>query len=237
MKHRFTFGSLIALAVVTLNSVVLLVPSPALAAGATQIAGLGFFAAAGACVDPPGPNAGVALTLTGDLDGCWYYFPETQRCLPNGIFLERGTVTFVGQYNGQDGTFRATFHFTAKFEDCVNGVEIFGQGHLRLLRAAAPGCLRASPGSLSSMTTSQRGTSPIEVISGGPQTRGGHLNSPRRHGYLSRVVGGVACLDGYPQSRADNRPLRSNVRSDDVAREHRCLGNEVRIDGSPMLVA
>ena len=49
MTRRLTILALTALTVVALISIVLTVPSPALAGGATQIAGIGFFADLGEC--------------------------------------------------------------------------------------------------------------------------------------------------------------------------------------------
>ena len=128
MKRRLTILALTALAVVALYSVVLTVPSPALAEGATQISGVGYFAEPGECTDPEGQGADFALTMTGDLEGCHYVFVETAEGSPSGTYRETGTEIFVGQYNGEAGTFSTTYRFEAKYEDWVNLVgEIFGR--------------------------------------------------------------------------------------------------------------
>jgi hypothetical protein len=115
-------------AMVALFCVVLAVPSPALAAGATQISGIAFPAAPGECSDPEGQGSDFAVTMTGDLEGCLYTYVETASCSPAGTYNETGTELFVGQYNGQAGTFGTTYRFTAKFEDCANLVgEIVGR--------------------------------------------------------------------------------------------------------------
>ena len=56
------------------------------------------------------------------MDGCLYGFIETADCSPSGTYRETGTETFVGQYNGQAGTFRTTYRFTAKYEECDNNI-------------------------------------------------------------------------------------------------------------------
>jgi hypothetical protein len=127
MKRRLTILALTAL-VVALNSVVLTVPSPALAGGATQISGIGFFAEPDECADPEGAGADFANTMEGDLVGCLYVFVETAESSPSGTYRETGTEIFVGWYNGETGTFRTTYRFEAKYEDVENLVgETFGR--------------------------------------------------------------------------------------------------------------
>jgi hypothetical protein len=128
MKRRLTILALTALAMVALISIVLTVPSPALAEGATQISGIGFPAETGECTDSQGEGSDFAIKMTGDLEGCHYVFVETATCSPSGIYLETGTETFVGLYNREAGTFRTTYRFEAKYEDCPNlVVEIIGR--------------------------------------------------------------------------------------------------------------
>src|SRR5262249_53526759 len=103
MKRRLTILTLTALALMALISVVLTVPSPALAGGATQISGIGFFADPGECADSEGNGSDFALRMTGDLEGCLYVFVETAECSPSGTYRETGNEIFVGQYNGEDG--------------------------------------------------------------------------------------------------------------------------------------
>ena len=59
-------------------------PSPALAGGATQISGVGFYADDVTCDDPEGEGADYALVMYGDLEGCLYTFVETAVSSPSG---------------------------------------------------------------------------------------------------------------------------------------------------------
>ena len=151
MNQRLIIGTLTVLAVVALHSAVLLVPAPALAAGATHIAGLGVYAAAGDCEDPAGDGDSYALTLTGDLDGCLYTFVETADCSPSGTYRETGRELFVGQYTGQDGTFRTTYRFTAKYEECVDDIpvgELFGRCQHPIIAGSGTGVFAGVSGRL-----------------------------------------------------------------------------------------
>jgi len=123
MERRITILGLPALAMVALISVALMVPAPALAEGATQISGLGLAPGAGECDGPEGQGADFATKMTGDLVGCIYVYVETAQCSPSGTYHETGTETFSGSYNGEEGTFRTTYRFTAKCKDCSNLVE------------------------------------------------------------------------------------------------------------------
>ena len=128
MKRRLRILALTALAVVALISVVFSVTSPALAGGATQISGIGFFAGDGVCIDPESNGSDFALTMTGDLEGCLYVFGATFECSPSGTYRETGTEIFVGEYNGMDGTFGTTYLFTAKLGECPDlATEIWGR--------------------------------------------------------------------------------------------------------------
>ena len=94
--------------------------------GATQISGIGFWA--GPECDPLPGGAWFAISMEGDLEGCLYVTVEDWECSPDGTYREWGTETFVGDYNGEFGTFDTTYLFTGKFEDCetLTG-EIFGR--------------------------------------------------------------------------------------------------------------
>jgi hypothetical protein len=147
MKRRLTILALTALAVAALISVVLTVPSPALAGGATQISGIGFFAEPGQCTDLDGQGSDYALTMTGDLAGCHYIFVETAECSPGGTYVETGTETFVGLYNGESGTFETTYLFTAKYEDCPNLVgEIAGRCQHPIIAGSGTGVFEGASG-------------------------------------------------------------------------------------------
>src|SRR5574341_1577464 len=127
MTRRLTIVALTALVVMALSGFELTAPSPALAAGATQIEGIGFFAEPGECTDLEGSGSTFALLLTGDLEGCHYVFVEDSECSPSGAYRETGHEIFVGEYDGEGGTFSTTYRFEAKYQDCPNLVgEIFG---------------------------------------------------------------------------------------------------------------
>lgn len=118
MKRRLTMSALTALTMIALMSAVFAGPVTSQTEGAKQIAGVGSFAAPGACTDPEGEGADYVLTLNGSLSGCHYVFVESFKCQPGGAYYEAGTETFVGTYNGQAGTFRTSYVFTAKYLDC-----------------------------------------------------------------------------------------------------------------------
>jgi hypothetical protein len=128
MKRRSAVLALTTLTMTALFSAVIAVPSPSRAEGATQVSGIGYFAAPGQCTDPEGQEASFALTMTGAFSGCHYVFVESTRCSPGGAYFETGTETFVGFYNGEPGTFKTTYVFTATYLDCPNLVgEIAGR--------------------------------------------------------------------------------------------------------------
>lgn len=121
MKRRFTIAALAALTtMMALIGGVVAGPAPTRIEGAKQISGIGYFAESGACTDTQGQGADYALTMTGSLVGCHYVFVETTRCSPGGAYYETGTEIFVGNYDGQPGTFKTSYVFTAKYADCEN---------------------------------------------------------------------------------------------------------------------
>ena len=149
MTRRFTIVTLTTLAVMALSSIVLTASSSARAGGATQIAGVGFYADPGECVDAEGTGSDFALSLTEDVEGCLYVFVETAACSPSGTYRETGNEIFVGQYNGEDGTFRTTYKFEAKYEDCPNLVgEIFGRCQHPLVAGSGEGVFEGVTGRL-----------------------------------------------------------------------------------------
>ena len=134
---------------VALISGVLTAPSPTLAGGATQISGIGFFADPGECADSEGNGSAFAQKMTGDLEGCLYVFVETAECSPSGTYRETGNEIFVGQYNGEDGTFRTTYKFEAKYQDCPNLVgEIFGRCQHPIIAGSGEGVFEGVTGRL-----------------------------------------------------------------------------------------
>lgn len=119
MKRRFPILALTALTVMALISGTFAAPAPLRAEGAKQISGIGYFAQGSECTtDSEGQGASYALTMTGSLTGCHYVFIETTRCQENGAYYESGTETFVGNYDGQPGTFTTNYVFTAKYANC-----------------------------------------------------------------------------------------------------------------------
>src|SRR5919112_6421338 len=127
MERRLTILTLTTLAIVAFISVASTAPSPALAEGATQISGVGFYADDArvhvTCDDPEGEGAEYALVMRGDLEeGCLYAFVETAVSSPSGTYREMGTETFVA--SDGSGTFETTYRFEAKFG--LAG-EIFGR--------------------------------------------------------------------------------------------------------------
>ena len=128
MKRRLTILTLITLAIVAFISVASTAPSPALAGGATQISGVGFYdddVTDVTCDDSEGAGADYALVMTGDLEGCLYTFVETAESSPSGTYRETGTELFVGSTSEGAGTFETTYRFEAKYEDPAT--EIFGR--------------------------------------------------------------------------------------------------------------
>jgi hypothetical protein len=120
--------------------------APVSAGGATQIGGTGGVHAVGEftddCPDPGGEYSEfIWITLkleTGNLQGCWYTLVEEYSFSPNAdatpvVYHERGREVFVGDLyddNGNwmgGGTFETTYHFTGKFEDASQAVEIHGR--------------------------------------------------------------------------------------------------------------
>jgi hypothetical protein len=120
--------------------------------GATQISGVGFFDATDEC-NSAGQGAAYALTLTGDLQGCHYFFVDEFECSPSGTYREQGRELFVGTYNGQPGTFWTTYRFEAKYEGCAEngsplGLEIFGRCQHPIVEGSGTGVFEGVTGRL-----------------------------------------------------------------------------------------
>jgi hypothetical protein len=127
MKRRSTILTLTTLAIVAFISVASTAPSPALAGGATQISGVGFYdddVTDVTCDDPEGAGADYALVMTGDLEeGCLSTFVGPHVSSPSGTYRETGTELFVA--SDGSGTFETTYRFEAKYD--LAGGEIFGR--------------------------------------------------------------------------------------------------------------
>jgi hypothetical protein len=144
MKRRLTILTLTTLAIVAFISVASTAPSPALAGGATQISGVGFFDEDDVC-DSGSVGADFALIMTGDLEGCLYTFVETQESAPSGTYRETGTELFVAS-NGA-GTFETTYRFEAKYEDVDNlDGEIFGRCQHPIVEGSGTGIFEGVTG-------------------------------------------------------------------------------------------
>jgi hypothetical protein len=118
---------------------------------ATQLSGLGVFATDVEC-DSPSEGATFALTMTGDLEGCFFIFVDESECSPSGTYREIGRELFVGTYNGESGSFWTTYKFEAKYEGCENGsyvgVEIFGRCQHPVVEGSGTGVFEGVTGRL-----------------------------------------------------------------------------------------
>ena len=120
--------------------------------GATQIAGVGYFATETEC-DVAGESADFALRLTGDLEGCLFVYVEDYGCSPSGTYRESGMEYFVGTYMGEAGTFMTTYNFEAKYEGCGEdglflGAEIFGRCQHPIVKESGTGVFEGVTGRL-----------------------------------------------------------------------------------------
>ena len=120
--------------------------------GATQISGVGYFAALETC-NYSAAGADFALQMTGDLEGCLFVYVDTYECSPSGTYRESGREYFVGTYNGESGTFWTTYKFEAKYEGCSEdgfflGAEIFGRCQHPLVKESGTGVFDGATGRL-----------------------------------------------------------------------------------------
>jgi len=120
--------------------------------GAVQISGVGLLDAADGC-NSAGQGAAYALNLTGDLQGCHYFFIDEFECSPSGTYREKGRELFVGTYNGQSGTFWTTYSFEAKYEGCAEngaplGAEILGRCQHPIVEGSGTGVFEGVTGRL-----------------------------------------------------------------------------------------
>jgi hypothetical protein len=64
------------------------------------------------------PRSDYALSLTGDLKGCWSTFIQGYKCralADYDLYFEEGREVFVGKYHGKQGRFRTTYTFEAVY--------------------------------------------------------------------------------------------------------------------------
>ena len=133
--------------------------------GATQITGIGYYATAGEC-DYQSQGAVYAIRMTGDLEGCLYAFIDDFECSPSGTYREEGREYFVGTYNGQSGTFRTTYKFEAKYEDCDGGplgAEIFGRCQHPIVTGSGTGVFGGISGQLNFKDDIEAGNFPYRA--------------------------------------------------------------------------
>jgi hypothetical protein len=158
MKRRLTILTLTALAAVALIGVVWTAPSPALAGGASQISGVGFFDEADTC-DSSSIGADFALIMTGDVEGCLYTFVQTAQSSPSGTYRETGTELFVA--SDRVSTFETTYRFEAKYEDVANlSGEQFGRCQHPIVKGSGTGIYEGVSGQLFFKDDVEAGTFP-----------------------------------------------------------------------------
>jgi hypothetical protein len=121
--------------------------------GAAQVSGISYFDATGECSDAMGAGATYAITLTGDLEGCWYVFVNEFECSPSGTYRENGSELFVGTYKGQTGSFWTGYQFEGKYEGCAPdgsyiGAEIFGRCQHPIVDGSGEGVFEGVSGRL-----------------------------------------------------------------------------------------
>jgi hypothetical protein len=64
------------------------------------------------------PGSDFALSLTGDLEGCWSGFIQSYKCKEledYDLWLEKGREVFVGEYRGKQGRLRTTYTFEGAY--------------------------------------------------------------------------------------------------------------------------
>ena len=64
------------------------------------------------------PGSDWAISLTGDLEGCWSAFVQDYKCKEledYDLYFEEGREVFVGKFHGKQGRFRTTYTFEAAY--------------------------------------------------------------------------------------------------------------------------
>ena len=64
------------------------------------------------------PGSDFAISLTGDLKGCWSAFVEDLKCKElehYDLVFEEGREVFVGEFRGKQGRFRTTYKFEGAY--------------------------------------------------------------------------------------------------------------------------
>jgi hypothetical protein len=136
------------LLVMIVTLLALIIPSSALAAGATQFSGVAYWPTNDECHDSQGEGYSYRVLMTGDLEGCHYTFVLNWTCSPGGGYNETGEEVFVGRYNGQPGTFKTTYRFTAKLGNCDATQEIAGRCQHPMVAGEGTGVFEGMTGRL-----------------------------------------------------------------------------------------
>ena len=64
------------------------------------------------------PGSDYAISLTGDLEGCWSSFVQDYKCKElqdYDLYFEEGREVFVGKFHGKQGRFRTTYTFEGAY--------------------------------------------------------------------------------------------------------------------------
>jgi hypothetical protein len=64
------------------------------------------------------PGSDWALSLAGDLEGCWSGFIQDYKCKEledYDLWIEKGREVFVGEFSGKQGRFRTTYTFEGAY--------------------------------------------------------------------------------------------------------------------------
>ncbi len=117
--------------------------------GAKTFSGIGYFDANDVC-NAKGQGSPFAATMTGDLEGCLYFFIDESSCT-DGNYVEKGRELFVGTYKGKSGTFRTTYDAQAKWEGCnpdgsPAGAQISGQCQHYFVNGSGTGVFAGATG-------------------------------------------------------------------------------------------
>ena len=117
--------------------------------GAKKFSGIGYSDPKDLC-GSASQGANFVLIMTGDLEGCLYFFVDEFTCT-NGNYLEKGRELFIGTYKGKSGSFRTTYDAQAKYEGCNSdgspaGAELSGQCQHYIVKGSGTGVFEGVTG-------------------------------------------------------------------------------------------